>query len=240
MGQIVAVEHVRRPRPEPQPIPLRVLYEDEDLIAVDKPPGMVVHPTYRNWSETLLNGLLWHVRGKDGVRPSIVTRLDKDTSGLVLAATDPRVQAIVQRDMAAGQVRKEYLALVAASLPPGEAGVIELPLARSAEDRRLVVVSDAGVACETRYEVLATAGGRSLLRCELVTGRTHQIRVHLAARGWPIVGDSTYGVQVSDASRQALHAWRLRLPHPRTRATVELASPWPADLPTPPRATTIA
>src|SRR5688500_12715759 len=151
-------ETQRRPRPEAEELPLRVLYEDADLIAVDKPPGVVVHPTYRNWYGTLLNALPWHVRERDGVRPSVQTRLDKDTSGLVLAATRPEVQAIVQRDMAQGRVRKEYLALVAAVLPPGECGTIDLPLERSAEDRRLVVVSDGGARCETRYEVLSTTG----------------------------------------------------------------------------------
>ena len=221
----------RRPRPEAEPLDLRVLYEDASLIGVDKPPGMVVHPTYRNWSGTLLNGLLWHVQGTADERPSILTRLDKDTSGLVLAARTPEVQAIVQRDMAAGRVRKEYLALVAATVEIGERGTIELPLARSAEDRRLVVVSDAGARCETRYEVLASAGGRSLVRCELVTGRTHQIRVHLAARGWPIAGDATYGTPAPDVPRQALHAWRIQLPHPLTREPVTIEAPWPADLP---------
>ena len=222
---------VRRPRPEAEELDLRVLYEDESLIAVDKPAGVVVHPTYRNWSGTLLNALLWHVREMPGQRPSILTRLDKDTSGVVLAARTPEVQAIVQRDAAAGRVRKEYLAVVAAALATGDRGTIELPLARSAEDRRVVVVSDAGVRCETRYEVVSRGAGRSLVRCELVTGRTHQIRVHLAARGWPILGDATYGVPAADVPRQALHAWRIRLPHPRTRVALEIESPWPADLP---------
>src|SRR5688572_10190046 len=100
---------VRRPPPEPEEVPLSILYEDESLIAIDKPPGMVVHPTYRNWSGTLLNGLLWHVRGRPGVQPSIVTRLDKDTSGIVLVALTPGIHARVQKDAAAGLVRKEYL-----------------------------------------------------------------------------------------------------------------------------------
>jgi 23S rRNA pseudouridine1911/1915/1917 synthase len=221
---------VRRPRPEAEELALRVLYEDDSLLAVDKPPGVVVHPTYRNWSGTLLNALLWHVREKPGQRPSILTRLDKDTSGLVLAARTPQVQAIVQRDAAAGRVRKEYLAVVAAALAEGERGSIELPLARSLEDRRLVVVSASGARCETRYEVLASSAGRSLVRCELVTGRTHQIRVHLAARGWPILGDATYGVTDPAIARQALHAWRITLPHPATREVVVIESPWPAEL----------
>jgi 23S rRNA pseudouridine1911/1915/1917 synthase len=220
----------RRPRPAAEPLELRIVYEDEWLIAVDKPPGMVVHPTYRNWTGTLLNGLLWHVRHRSGVRPSVLTRLDKNTSGIVLAATTPDVQAVVQRDAAAGRVRKEYLALVRGA-PLGAAGVISLALARSGADRRIVVVSERGAACETRYEVIAANGDRSTVRCELVTGRTHQIRVHLAAQGWPILGDAVYGVADAAVARQALHAWRLRLPHPRSRAVIELESPWPDDLP---------
>src|SRR5687767_15918735 len=103
---------VRRPPPEPEPVAISILYEDDSLIAVDKPPGMVVHPTYRNWSGTLLNGLLWRFRDRDGIQPSIITRLDKDTSGLVLVALTPVVHAQVQRDGAAGLVKKEYMAIV--------------------------------------------------------------------------------------------------------------------------------
>ena len=220
----------RRPRPEPEPLALRIVYEDDWLIAVDKPPGMVVHPTYRNWTGTLLNGLLWHVRDRPGIRPSVLTRLDKNTSGLVLAATTPDVQATVQRDAAAGRVRKEYLALVRGA-PVGASGAIALPLARSVDDRRIVVVSPAGARCETRYEVIAADGDRSIDGCELVTGRTHQIRVHLAAQGWPILGDDVYGVADGTVPRQALHAWRLRLPHPHTRAVIDLEAGWPDDLP---------
>ena len=107
----------RRPRPEPEALPITIIYEDDSLIAIDKPPGIVVHPTYKNWSGTLLNGVLWHLRGR-GTDPSIVTRLDKDTSGLVLVALGPDVHAQVQRDGAAGMVRKEYLALVRGTPAP--------------------------------------------------------------------------------------------------------------------------
>lgn len=220
---------IRRPRPEPEALQVAVVYEDNSLIAIDKPPGMVVHPTYRNWSGTLLNGLLWHVRGRAGVEPSIVTRLDKDTSGLVLVALKPELHAQIQRDAAAGRVRKEYLAIVR-GVPTPVRGSIALPLARSPEDRRLVVVTADGQGSRTDYEVLSTVNGYSLIRCELVTGRTHQIRVHLAARGWPVAGDSSYGEAHPTLTRQALHAWRLTLPHPVTRDPLHLEAPVPRDL----------
>ena len=220
---------VRRPPPEPEDIAINVVYEDDALIAIDKPPGMVVHPTYRNWSGTLLNGLLWHVRDRAAVQPSIITRLDKGTSGIVLVALTPAIHAQVQRDGAAGRLRKEYLALVRGAPSPA-ADSIALPLARSPEDRRRVVVTPAGQYCETRYEVLSTKSGYSLLRCELVTGRTHQIRVHLASRGWPIAGDPTYGEPHPGLDRQALHAWRIGMTHPVTRTALTIEAPLPADL----------
>lgn len=219
----------RRPRPEPEALQVAVVYEDDSLIAIDKPPGMVVHPTYKNWSGTLLNGLLWHVRGHAGVEPSIVTRLDKDTSGLVLVALKPELHAQIQRDAAAGRVRKEYLAIVRGTPTPA-CGSITLPLARSTEDRRRVVVTAAGQHSQTDYEVLTTVNGYSLVRCELVTGRTHQIRVHLAARGWPVAGDASYGEAHSALTRQALHAWRLTLPHPVTRDPLQIEALVPRDL----------
>ena len=227
---------VRRPPPEAEEVPISVLYEDDSLIAIDKPPGMVVHPTYRNWSGTLLNGLLWHLRpsidtlnGRAGVQPSIITRLDKGTSGIVLVAKTPAIHARVQRDGGAGHVRKEYLAVVRGSPLPA-AGSIALPLARSAEDRRRVIVTPEGQDSETRYEVVSAANGYSLVRCELVTGRTHQIRVHLAARGWPIAGDASYGEVHPAIGRPALHAWRISLLHPVTRTALTIEAPVPADL----------
>lgn len=225
------LQSARRPQPEGEPLALEVLYEDEWLMAVDKPPGMVVHPTYRNWTGTLLNALLWRVRDRAGIRPRIVTRLDKDTSGVVLAALTPEVQAAIQRDGGAGRIRKQYLAIVGGT-PHPPAGSIALPLARSVDDRRKVVVTDTGQACETRYEVVASyrEGAYCLVRCDLVTGRTHQIRVHLAAHGWPILGDATYGIVHAPLARQALHAWRLALPHPVTRQLLEIEAPLPQDM----------
>lgn len=216
-----------RPPPEPEPIDLDVLYEDEWLVAVNKPAGMVVHPTYKNWAGTLLNGLLFRVA--PGVQPRIVTRLDKDTSGVVVVALAADVHTRIQRDAAAGHVRKQYLALVCGTPEPPE-GVINAPLARSAADRRRVVVDPAGRPSRTRYDVVSINGSTTLVRCEPLTGRTHQIRVHLASRGWPVVGDLVYGAAHPTLPRQALHAWRVTLPHPVTRDTLILEAPLPVDV----------
>jgi 23S rRNA pseudouridine1911/1915/1917 synthase len=221
---------IGRRRPEPEALDLNIVFEDDAIIALDKPSGQVVHPTYRNWSGTLLNGVLWHLRNRPGITPHIVTRLDKDTSGLVLIALTPPLHARIQKDWGAGRVKKEYLAIVR-GVPDPRSGAIDLPLARSLEDRRRVVVSPTGQASETRYEVLRSDDhGRSLVRCELVTGRTHQIRVHLAARGWPIVGDQVYGLADESVGRQALHAWRVSLPHPVSGQPLHLEAPLPRDL----------
>ncbi len=254
--------------PEPEDAPLDILFEDEHLIAVNKPAGVVVHPTYKRLSGTLLNAVLWHVRDRGDVRPGILTRLDKDTSGLVIVAFGDGVHAAMQRDGAAGRIKKEYLAIVH-GIPRPASGVIREPLGRDPDDRRRVIVTPGGAASETRYEVTksfettvrltpdtttvglkpdtttirlkpdstiirlkpdSTRVGMSLVRCELVTGRTHQIRVHLSSQGWPIVGDSLYGGRTDLIGRQALHAWRLSMPHPVTRQHLVIEAPLPQDL----------
>ena len=223
-------QSTERRRPLPEEGPLSIVFEDEWIIVLDKPPGIVVHPTYKNWSGTLLNSVLWRVRDRAGAQPGILTRLDKDTSGLVVMALTPEVHAAMQRDQAAGRVRKDYLAVVQGTPEPAS-GTISLPLGRDLADRRRVVVTDAGAASQTRYEVTARLhGNASLVRCELVTGRTHQIRVHMASRGWPILGDALYGVTCATIARQALHAWRVRLPHPITRQPIDLEAPIPLDM----------
>jgi 23S rRNA pseudouridine1911/1915/1917 synthase len=211
-------------------VDVTVLYEDEWIAAIDKPPGVVVHPTYRNWTGTILNGLLWRYQSR-AVEPRIATRLDKDTSGLVIVALSADVHARVQRDMSAGRVRKEYLAIVR-GVPTPASDIIALPLARSAEDRRRVVVSADGQPCRTQYQVLSTANGSAVVRCVLLTGRSHQIRVHLSASGWPIEGDRVYGPPDTaiHRHRQALHAWRVTMPHPISRRPLEFEAPIPADM----------
>jgi 23S rRNA pseudouridine1911/1915/1917 synthase len=197
---------------------------------------------------TLMNALLWHAGNwPDGQRPSLVGRLDRLTSGIVLIAKTAALHAALQRAMTSPACEKDYLALVYGRVEP-ERGDIGLRLGRDRTDRRKVVASgSSGAHSLTRFERLAHAVapdvGLSLVRCRLVTGRTHQIRVHLAARGWPIVGDPVYGeprwqrvlepelsTTLSAFARQALHAWRLSLPHPVTGARVVLEAPLPADL----------
>jgi 23S rRNA pseudouridine1911/1915/1917 synthase len=160
-----------------------------------------------------------------------VTRLDKDTSGVVLAGLTGDAHARIQKDMSTGRVRKEYLAIVR-GVPDPAAGAIVLPLARDRDDRRRVVVDGGGAYCETRYEVVTEIPERSwsLVRCRLVTGRTHQIRVHLAERGWPLVGDPVYGAPSDRIARQALHAWRVTFPHPASTQMVTVEAPLPADM----------
>jgi 23S rRNA pseudouridine1911/1915/1917 synthase len=238
-----------RPGPTAEEGPLSIVYEDDALLVLDKPAGIVIHPTYKNTTGTLLNAVMWHVRHRPDARPGILTRLDKDTSGLVVIALWERVHAVMQRDAAAGLVTKEYLAVVD-GVPEPPSGRITLPLARDPQDRRRVIATPDGAPAETRYEVLETRGTESIVRCELVTGRTHQIRVHLAANGWPIVGDAVYNADLSlrqaqghpeqgggvtgcaphTIARQALHAWRVTLPHPVMRDTLRVEAPVPPDI----------
>ena len=228
--------------------PLDVLYEDDYLLALDKPAGVVVHPAYKNTAGTVMNALLWRARDWPAPqRPSIVGRLDKLTSGIVVVAKTADAHAALQRATAARDAAKEYLAVVYGRVNAAH-GTIGFRLGRDPIDRRRVVVSQtAGAQSLTRFERLARVAapnaGLSLVRCTLVTGRMHQIRVHLAARGWPIVGDPVYGEprwsKVADPAlatalrtfpRQALHAWRLSLTHPMTRARLVLEAPVPRDM----------
>jgi 23S rRNA pseudouridine1911/1915/1917 synthase len=218
-----------REAPRPEAVPLDVLYEDDDVMAINKPAGMVVHPSFRNASGTLLNGVLWRLRDRPEARPGLVSRLDKDTSGVVIIALSPGVHERIQRDTRAGRVMKQYLAIVRGTPRPAE-GTITLPLRHDPADRRRIITDDAGAPSETRYRVVSSGNGYSLVECELVTGRTHQIRVHLAARGWPIVGDVRYGVPDPLIHRQALHAWRITVLHPETRKPLVIEAPVPADM----------
>lgn len=238
-----------RPAIVPEAMPLEVVYEDEHLLAVAKPPGLVVHPAYRNREGTLLNALLWRARQDDpeGGYVGLVHRLDKDTSGLLLVARTPAAHAGLARTIERRELGKEYLALVYGRTPVAK-GQIELGIHRDPHDRRRMLASrEEGRASTTRYERLAESVGEgerlTLLRVELVTGRTHQIRAHLQAVGLPIVGDPVYGAPrfqgIADPElsrrceafpRQALHAWRLRLAHPATGDPLELRAPLPSDM----------
>ncbi len=249
MGDVVAV---RLPDAPPrqvmqaEDVAIDLLYEDDHLLALNKPAGVVVHPSYRNSTGTLMNALLWHARAWPvPQRPSLVGRLDKLTSGIVVVAKSANGHAALQRAMAEGQ--KDYLAVVYGRVKVAR-GEIDLRILHDPDDRRRMTTSTtAGSPSLTRFERLARTSapgvGLALLRCRLVTGRTHQIRVHLAARGWPIVGDAVYGTPLWSAvadealaaalktfPRQALHAWRLALTHPTTREGLVIEAPLPDDM----------
>lgn len=223
-------DSARRQRPRAEALPLAIVFEDDDLMAVNKPAGQVAHPAFRNATGTLLNALLAHANG--AWTPSLVNRLDKDTSGLVLVAKRADVHALLQRAIERDGMDKDYLAIVRGK-PTPKRGLIDLALDRDPWDRRRVMVRDrGGQPSVTRYERLATSADETLalVRCRLITGRSHQIRVHLAARKWPIVGDAVYGVRDSRLTRQALHAWRLAFRHPRTNQHLSLTASLPDDL----------
>jgi 23S rRNA pseudouridine1911/1915/1917 synthase len=216
--------------PRAEAMPLDIAFEEDDLLVVNKPAGQVAHPAFKNVSGTLLNALLAHADRRWS--PALVNRLDKNTSGLVLVAKRIEIQRRLQRAMERHAIVKEYLAVVAGKPTPRK-GVIDLALARDPSDRRRVMVPDrGGQRSVTQYELIASSadGSLSVVWCRLLTGRTHQIRVHLAARGWPIIGDNVYGVRDARIARQALHAWRLTLDHPTTGERVMVTADVPEDM----------
>jgi 23S rRNA pseudouridine1911/1915/1917 synthase len=238
-------------QPAAQVIPFPILYEDSDLIVLDKPAGLVVHPAPGNEDGTLVNALLAHcgdtLPGIGGERrPGIVHRLDKETSGVMVVAKTEQALAVLSAAFAARDLDRAYLALCW-GLPAPPAGEIEGAIGRDPRDRkRMALVTRGGKAALTRYRTLRTwHAAVSLLECRLATGRTHQIRVHLSARGYPIVGDPVYLRRIPavartiaeparhallDFPRQALHAARLGFAHPRTGAALSFETPLPADM----------
>lgn len=219
----------------PESIPLRIVYQDTDLAVIDKPAGMVVHPAAGHAGGTLANALAARFPQTRGVgledRPGIVHRLDKDTSGLMVVALNPAAHASLQRQIAAHTAGRRYLALAAGRLEP-ERGTIEAPIGRDPGNRkRMAVHGVAARPARTSYRVLEYLPGFSLLDVALHTGRTHQIRVHLAALGHPLAGDRTYhGAPLDALQRQFLHAYHLALRSPSTGRDLEFSSPLPADL----------
>lgn len=218
---------------EPQPIPLTIVYQDNDIIVVDKPPGLTVHPSPGHPSGTLVNALLAVCPDLQGIagtlRPGIVHRLDKDTSGLLVVAKNDRAMRALQQQLSERRVHKTYLALVHGVPSPRE-GQIEAPIARSPKNRKKMAIVEGGRESTTRYRVREEMAKFALLEVEPVTGRTHQIRVHLAAIGHPIVGDAVYGRPSPLVDRQFLHAWKLAFGMPLGGRQVEFESPLPPDL----------
>ncbi len=214
-------------------IALEVLFEDDDLIVINKPAGLVVHPAAGNWSGTLVNALLHHCPALSGIggeqRPGIVHRLDKETSGCLVAAKNDLAHQALARQFAGREVTKIYLALAAGKLAR-RSGVIEAPINRHPVQRKKMTVVPAGRGREakTSYRVLAELPQGTLVECTLHSGRTHQIRVHLKHLGNPVLGDELYGKRAGFA-RQMLHAWRLGFAHPRTNEKMNFESPIPPD-----------
>ena len=230
--------NVTVPPPPPSPlspeaIPLHIVYEDDDLLVVDKPAGLTVHPAPGHPGHTLVNAILSYFPHLadlgDSLRPGIVHRLDKDTSGVMMVAKNIEAQLNLINQFRTRSVAKTYLALVKGHLAP-ERGVIEAAIGRDPYQRKRMAVIAAGKEARTGYHVIKYIGDYTLLEVELETGRTHQIRVHLAAIGYPVVGDSVYGTKSPYLSRQFLHACRLGFKLPSTGEYVEFTSELPPDL----------
>ena len=229
---------VTLPEPEPveavpQDIPLDVVYEDADVIVVNKPSGMVVHPAPGHPDGTLVNALLYHCAGTlsgigGALRPGIVHRIDRDTSGLIIAAKNDAAHQYLSAQLADHTLARTYECIVVGALRE-DRGTVDAPIARHPTDRKRMAVVAGGREAVTHWEVIARYPGYTHVRCRLETGRTHQIRVHMAYIGHPILGDTVYGAkkEVPGLTGQCLHAVGLRFLHPRTHEVVELSCPLP-------------
>ena len=226
--ELVPTEQSRAFRPEA--IALDIVFEDAHLMVLNKPAGIVVHPAAGNWSGTILNALLAHHRNAAALpRAGIVHRLDKDTSGLMVVGKTLAATTALVRVIAAREVHRQYLAIVHGELHPASLR-IDAPIGRDPKSRIRMAIVSSGKPAQTDVEVLATGDGLSALRCTLHTGRTHQIRVHLAARGHALVADAVYGGKPAlGMVRQALHATRLAFAHPITGAAMVFDSKPPSD-----------
>ena len=228
---------------EPQEIPLPIVYEDEHLLVVDKPAGLVVHPAAGNRDGTLVNALLHHCGGSlsgiGGVaRPGIVHRIDKDTSGLLVVAKHDKAHEGLAKQFAAHSIDRRYLAIVS-GIPRQSEGTVDAPLARSPQNRKKIAIMPKGKRAVTHWTRLELLNDAALVECRLETGRTHQVRVHMAWIGHPLVGDPVYGrgktahrklLNQLDFKRQALHAAHLGFIHPVTKGRLSFDSALPSDM----------
>lgn len=234
--------HDRPDTPGAEAMPLALVYQDDEVLVIDKPAGLVVHPGSGNSAGTLVNGLLHHDPGLAAIpRAGLVHRLDKDTSGCLVVARTPLAHRKLVEALKRRQVKRRYLAVVWGEMIAG--GSVDAPLGRHPVDRRRQVVRNDGRPARTHYRIHQRLTGATMLSVHLETGRTHQIRVHMQHAGYPLIGDPAYGRRGSPAGltpvqrdawrsfpRQALHAWQLEFEHPVTGETVHAQAPVPADL----------
>lgn len=218
----------------PEDIPLDILYEDNDVLVVNKPKGMVVHPAPGHYEHTLVNALMYRCQdrlsGINGImRPGIVHRIDKDTSGSVIVCKNDRAHNMIAEQLKEHSIKREYIAIVTGTLKDDE-GTIDRPLGRSRSDRKKMAVLPDGKRAVTHYEVIKRLNGFTVVRCRLETGRTHQIRVHMASIGHPVAGDTIYGNGVKtpvETNGQALHAHILGFISPESAKYIETEAPIP-------------
>ena len=243
-GETVTITwpEVKPAEAQPEDIPLDVIFEDKDLLAINKPAGLVVHPAVGNEEHTLVNALLHHCAGKlsgiGGVaRPGIVHRLDKDTSGVLVVAKNDKTHQHLSEQFAGRLVQKIYHTIACGNLPK-ESGKIVAAIARHPSLRKRMAIVEGGRESKTSYKVLEQLNNATLLEIHLHTGRTHQIRVHLQHLGYPVAGDAVYGkrpnIRLTELTgvtpaRQMLHAGKLTLTHPRTKKLLTFEAPWPKD-----------
>ena len=233
-GDVISYE---LPEPEvveyvPEDIPLEIVYQDEDVAVVNKPQGMVVHPSAGHTSGTLVNALMYHIKDLSGIngvlRPGIVHRIDKDTSALLMIAKNDQAHVSLADELKDKKSLRKYWAIVHGNLP-NDRGVIEAPIGRSEKDRKKQAVTVKGKPALTRFQVLERFGDYSLVELQLETGRTHQIRVHMAYIGHPVAGDEVYGPRKTlKGHGQFLHARTLGFTHPRTGEVLEFTAEAPA------------
>jgi len=215
-------------------ITIDILYEDDDLLVVNKPKGMVVHPAIGNYTGTLVNALLYHCKSLSSIngplRPGIVHRIDKDTTGVLVVAKNDEAHVILAEQLKAHTMKREYYVLVEGILSR-ERGTIDKPLGRNKNDRLKIGIVEGGKNAVTHFEVIEKFNNTTLVKCVLETGRTHQIRVHMASIGYPVVGDETYGFKKPKykIQGQMLHAKILGFIHPKTKEYVEFISELPAN-----------
>lgn len=215
----------------PEPLLLNIVYEDDDVLVVDKPSGMVVHPAPGHYDHTLVNGLLYHINqlssGTHPLRPGIVHRIDKDTSGLLMVAKNDEAHRILSDELKAKVTKREYIALVSGKIS-NTTGKIDAPIGRDFKDRKKMRVSESGRIAITHFTVLERFNDATLVKCVLETGRTHQIRVHMAYIGHPVINDPVYSkANLNDDFGQYLHAQVLGFTHPTTKKYLEFSSPLP-------------